>query len=112
MRPRCSSAPNLDGVVLGLFQANPFQPSGWDPVLQTAPNSHGDIFGGAQQILEPSHVAVQVPMVDIMDDQVLHNPVDVLQIDHHARTQVNRSANGHLELVVVAVVPGTCPAYL
>src|SRR5216684_2521285 len=51
-------------------------------------------------------------MVDVMDHQVLHNPVDLLQIDHHARLRVHRSANSHLKFVVVAVVPGTRPEYL
>src|SRR5690348_17048847 len=53
-----------------------------------------------------------MPMVDVMDNQVLHNPVDLLQIDHHARVLVHRTANRHRELVVVAVVPGTCSEYL
>src|SRR5229473_724062 len=53
-----------------------------------------------------------MPMVDIVDHQVLHNAVDLSQIDHHARVQIHRTANGHRKLVVVAVVPGTCPEYL
>src|ERR1700687_246689 len=50
-------------------------------------------------------------MVDILDHQVLHNPIDLSQIDHHARVHVDGTAYSHLELVVVAVVPGTRPEH-
>src|SRR6266852_2890491 len=112
MRPRCSSAFNLGDVVLSLFQADPFQPSGRQLAVQAAPDCQGDIFGGGQATLKPRHVAVQVVMVDVVDHQVLHNPVDVPQIDHHSRIHINRSTDSHLELVVVAVVSGTGPEYL
>ncbi len=112
MRPRCSLAFNLGDVVLSLFQADTFQPSGCELAVEAAPDCQGDIFGGGQTTLEPGHIAVQVVMVDIADHQVLHNPVDLPQIDHHSRIHIHRSADSHLELVVVAVVPGTCPEHV
>src|SRR5712692_1799434 len=112
MKPRCSSAFDLNYVVLGLFQADPFQPRGWKPALQAAPDCQRDVLGGGRTILKPGHIAVEMAMVDVMDHQVLHNPVDLPQIDHHACIHVHRSANSHLDLVVVAVVPRTCPEHL
>src|SRR6266478_6737537 len=112
MKPRCSSAFDLDDVVLGLLQADPFQPRGWKPALQAAPDGQSDVLGGGQTTLEPGHIAVEVAMVDVMNHQVLHNPVDLPQIDHHACVHVHRSADSHLDLVVVPVVPRTCPEYL
>src|SRR5882672_10610379 len=110
--PRCSFALDLDDVVLGLFQTDPFKPCGWEFPVEASPDRHRDVFGGRQTTLEPVHVAVQMAMVDVVDHEVLHNPVDLPQIDHHARVDVHRSADSHLELVVVAVIAGTCPEYL
>src|SRR5260370_13030806 len=112
MKPRCSFAFDLDDVVLGLFQADPFQPRGWKPALKAAPDCQRDVLGGGQTTLEPGHIAVEVAMVDVMDHQVLHNPVDLPPIDHHACIYVHRSADSDLDLVVVAVVPPTCPEHL
>src|SRR4029077_7440758 len=103
---------NLGDVVLSLFQADTFQPSGRELAVQAAPDCQGDGFGGGQTTLEPSHIAVQVVMVDIVDHQVLHNPVDLPQVDHHSRIHIHRSADCDLELVVVAMVPRTCPEHL
>src|SRR4029077_14962526 len=103
---------NLGDVVLSLFQADTFQPSGRELAVQAAPDCQGDGFGGGQTTLEPRHIAVHVVMVDIVDHQVLHNPVDLPQIDHHSCIHIHRSADSDLELVVVAVVPGTCPEHL
>src|SRR5260370_25490093 len=112
MEPRCSSAFDLDDVVLGLFQADPFEPRGWKPALQAAPDCQRAIVGGGQTTLEPRHIAVEVAMVDVVDHQVLHNPVDLPQIDHHACIHVHGSADIGLDLVVVAMVPRTCPEHL
>src|SRR6202035_1459674 len=70
---RCSSAVNLGDVVLGLFQADPFQASGWELSVQAAPDGHRDVFGGGQTTLKPRYVPVQMAMVDVMDDELLHN---------------------------------------
>ena len=51
-------------------------------------------------------------MVDILDHQDFHNPVDLPQIDHHPGFFINGSADSYLELVVVAVVSRACPEHL
>src|SRR5260370_42234698 len=100
MKPRCSSAFYLDDAVLGLLQTDPLQPGGWERTLHASPDCQGYIFGGGQTTLEPTHVAGEMAMSDVVDDEVLHNPVDLLQIDHHAQCHFNRSAHSHLRRVV------------
>src|SRR5260370_38716143 len=51
-------------------------------------------------------------MVDVLDDQDSHNPVDLPQVDHHPGFFINGSADSYLELVVVAMVSRACPEYL
>src|ERR1700731_1269289 len=51
-------------------------------------------------------------MVDVLDNQEFHNPVDLPQIDHHPGFFINGSADGYLELVVVAMVSRACPEHL
>src|SRR5258708_10182088 len=51
-------------------------------------------------------------MVDVLDNQEFHNPVDLPQIDHHPGCFINGSADRYLELVVVAVVSRACPEHL
>ena len=57
--------------------------------------------------LHEGHVAVEVVMVDRIDEVPAQHRVDVLEIDDHASLRIEGSTDRHLDDVVVAVVGST-----
>ena len=64
--------------------------------LQAVPDEDGHVFGGAGQVLEVRHVLVQVEMVQLFHDRLVHVLLQVGYVHHHAGLAVDRAAHRHL----------------
>src|SRR5690348_4827621 len=76
--------------------------------LQAMKSGERDVLGGRDHAAHKVDVAVQVAMVDDVDELAAEDRVDVLEVDDHAALRVERSADRHLDDVVVSVVRGAC----
>src|SRR5438309_2798521 len=64
----------------------------------------GDVLRGRNDALEKIDVAVEVPMVDRIDELAPENAVDLLEVDDHPGAFVDGTADRDFDHVVVAVI--------
>src|SRR5712692_11727532 len=72
----------------------------------------GDVLRGRNDALEKIDVAVEVPMVDRIDELAPENSVDLLEVDDHPGAFVDGTADGDFDHVVVAVIVGAKAEHL
>lgn len=71
--------------------------------LENLPEDDGDVFRSRNHTLEKRNVMVQALVVDLVDDFGEDNVLELLEIHHHTGLGWNRTANGDLESIVMAV---------
>ena len=64
---------------------------------QRVPDEDGQVFRGADRVLEVRNVFVQVFVVEDFHDADVHVPLQVGEIHHHSRSLVNRPSDGHFD---------------
>src|SRR5437899_12939662 len=69
----------------------------------------GDVFRSRNDAFEKIDVAVEVPVVDRVDELASENAVDVLEVDDHPGAFVDATADSDFDHVVVAVTVGAKP---
>src|SRR5258708_31441663 len=74
--------------------------------LQAMKGRQRDVLRGRDHAPHEVDVAVQMVMIDGVYELATEDRVDVLQVDDHAGLSVERSADRHLDHVVVSVVRG------
>src|SRR5438552_7952760 len=72
--------------------------------FQAMKRHHRDVFGRRYDTLHEVDVAIEVAVVDRVDELAAQDAVDVLQVHDHPRCGVERTTDGDLDHVVVPVV--------
>src|SRR2546429_3378469 len=80
--------------------------------LQAVERGHGHVLGRRNDAAEEVDVAVEVAVVDGVDELAAKDAVDVLKVDDHTGVGVERTAYRDLDHVVVAVVGDARAEYL
>jgi hypothetical protein len=84
-------------------EAEPCELSGREARRQHLPARDHDVLGRGVDAAEERDVQVHVAVVELADDLVLHDAPEFSEVDHVARSVVDHSGDGYLELVIVPV---------
>ncbi len=71
--------------------------------IDPAPDLNRHVLGRRVHAVQPTHIHVQVGVVQVLDDQIAHQVPQPLDVEHEAGRRIHLSLHGHLELVVVPV---------
>lgn len=71
--------------------------------LEGVPDKEGHVFGGTWQVFEVRHVLVQVEMVQLLHDGLVHVLLQVGDVHYHSGFGVHWTSYSDLDGIVVAV---------
>src|SRR3989440_6681597 len=103
---------HLGGVVLRLHHTHLHQARGFEVRLQAMKRRHRHVLRGGNHAAQEVHVAIQMAVIDGVDELPAQDAVDVLEVDDHAGLGVERAAHGDLDHIVVPVVGDARPEHL
>lgn len=75
--------------------------------FQSFPNQAGDIFRGCDLPFQEIDIEVEVFMIESGDNLLLHDRLQILEIDDHAGFGIDLAGHRHLEGIIMPVKMGS-----